>query len=381
MRNDDKRVPALRLEGFEGEWRDTVLGDLIRLRNGQDYKHLGPGPVPVYGTGGYMGSVDQALSWNDDAVGIGRKGTIDKPYKLHAPFWTVDTLFYAIPKEGVDVDFLLGVLRRVNWRAYNQASGLPSLSSAVINEIRVSVPHSEEQRAIGTSLRDLDLIIDATVSKSDSLISLKQTMLVKMFPQGTASVPEVRFEAFGGEWKARRLGDLSESFSGGTPAASHASFYGGAIPFIRSAEIGSETTALTLTSEGLRSSSARIVETGDVLYALYGATAGEVGLAKLRGAINQAILAIYPDNTLDREFLVYWFTQAKRRILDTYLQGGQGNLSGTLVKSFELEIPPLPEQQAIGTYFRSLDALIDAEQKKLETLRNLKSALLTQMFV
>ena len=72
-----------------------------------DYKHLGEGDIPVYGTGGYMLSVDKALSEDKDAIGIGRKGTIDKPYILRAPFWTVDTLFYCIPKHNYDLDFTI----------------------------------------------------------------------------------------------------------------------------------------------------------------------------------------------------------------------------------------------------------------------------------
>lgn len=74
---------------------------MIIVGNGMDYKDLNEGDIPVYGTGGYMISVDKALSYKKDAVGIGRKGTIDNPYVLKAPFWTVDTLFYCIPKRNV----------------------------------------------------------------------------------------------------------------------------------------------------------------------------------------------------------------------------------------------------------------------------------------
>ena len=82
------------------------LGDAINIGSGRDYKHLGEGNIPVYGTGGYLTSVDQALSSEKDAVGIGRKGTINSPYILKAPFWTVDTLFFCLPKPGVDLNFL-----------------------------------------------------------------------------------------------------------------------------------------------------------------------------------------------------------------------------------------------------------------------------------
>nr|WP_244048938.1 hypothetical protein [Lactiplantibacillus plantarum] len=63
------------------------------VHSGKDYKHLQNGAIPVYGTGGYMVSVNDKLS-DVDAIGIGRKGTIDKPQYLSAPFWTVDTLFF-----------------------------------------------------------------------------------------------------------------------------------------------------------------------------------------------------------------------------------------------------------------------------------------------
>ena len=73
-------------------WEQRKFSDIADVCSGKDYKHLKEGPIPVYGTGGFMTSVDEALSYDRDAVGIGRKGTIDKPYLLKAPFWTVDTL-------------------------------------------------------------------------------------------------------------------------------------------------------------------------------------------------------------------------------------------------------------------------------------------------
>ena len=85
-------VPQIRFAGFTDPWEQRKLGEVANVCSGRDYKHLAEGPIPVYGTGGYMTSVSKALSYDEDAIGIGRKGTIDKPYRLQAPFWTVDTL-------------------------------------------------------------------------------------------------------------------------------------------------------------------------------------------------------------------------------------------------------------------------------------------------
>lgn len=127
-----KKVPELRFPGFTDDWEERKFADFIDVKSGKDYKHLNSGPIPVYGTGGYMLSVDRALS-DIDAIGIGRKGTIDKPYLLKAPFWTVDTLFYAVPKQNIDLQFSLSIFKKINWKKFDESTGVPSLSKTVIN--------------------------------------------------------------------------------------------------------------------------------------------------------------------------------------------------------------------------------------------------------
>ena len=193
--------------------------------------------------------------------------------------------------------------------------------------------------------------------------------------------PKIRFKGFEGEWKRQSLGDISASFSGGTPAVSVSDYYGGNIPFIRSGEIHENRTQLYITQAGLNNSSAKIVEKGTILYALYGATSGDVGFSKLRGAINQAILAIEPTKKyIDRIFLVGFLQSYKHRIINELLQGGQGNLSGSLVKKILLAFPSLPEQRAIASYFTSLDAQIAASSSRLSSLKQIKAASLLNMF-
>ena len=195
-----------------------------------------------------------------------------------------------------------------------------------------------------------------------------------------AKVPEIRFAGFTDPWEQRKLGDVTDSFSGGTPDGSHASYYGGSIPFIRSAEINSDKTELFLTEKGLDNSSAKIVERGTVLYALYGATSGEVGIAAIKGAINQAILALSPHTGNDPLFLASWLRREKARIVDTYLQGGQGNLSGSIVKELSFALPQQKEQQVIGSFFSHLDNLITLHQRKYDKLVIFKKTMLEKMF-
>ena len=192
--------------------------------------------------------------------------------------------------------------------------------------------------------------------------------------------PKIRFKGFEGEWKTSTIGDFTTSFSGGTPTAGASEFYGGNIPFIRSGEIHESKTELFLTEAGLNNSSAKVVEKGTLLYALYGATSGEVGISKIKGAINQAILAIYPNKTVDKRFLANYLQSHKQKIVGELLQGGQGNLSGALVKSISVNYPNNREQQAISDYVDSLDSQISASTSRLASLKQMKAASLQAMF-
>ena len=106
-----------------------------------------------------MLSVNEALSYSEDAVGIGRKGTIDKPYILKAPFWTVDTLFYAVPRYNYDLSFVFDIFQNIDWKMKDESTGVPSLSKTAINEIDILVPKEAEQRKIGVFLAQFDNLI------------------------------------------------------------------------------------------------------------------------------------------------------------------------------------------------------------------------------
>ena len=178
---DGESVPEIRFAGFTDPWEQRKFSEIVDVCSGRDYKHLDEGPIPVYGTGGYMTSVSEALSHNRDAIGIGRKGTIDKPYLLKAPFWTVDTLFYAIPKSDINLEFALCSFLNVDWKSKDESTGLPSLSKESINETVLSVPNVVEQNHLGNFFADLDRLITLHQRKLELLQDIKKSLLDKMF--------------------------------------------------------------------------------------------------------------------------------------------------------------------------------------------------------
>ena len=162
-------------------WEQRKLGELVDVCSGRDYKHLSEGTIPVYGTGGYMLSVNDALSYDRDAIGIGRKGTIDRPYILKAPFWTVDTLFYAIPREKVDLNFAFDIFQNIDWKKKDESTGVPSLSKTAINDIDVLAPKHGEQQTIGQFFAAIDHLITLHQRELEKLKNLKKACLEKMF--------------------------------------------------------------------------------------------------------------------------------------------------------------------------------------------------------
>ncbi|MFI3211323.1 MAG: restriction endonuclease subunit S [Peptostreptococcaceae bacterium] len=252
------------------------------------------------------------------------------------------------------------------------------INSNIFLDMSIFVPSLEEQKKIGDFFTLIDEKIDLQTKKIESLEKYKKGLMQKIFKR------ELRFKDELGndypEWETKKLGDICTFFSGGTPSTKNSSYYNGSIPFIRSGEISSYTTELLLTEEGLNNSSAKLVEKGDLLYALYGATSGEVSISKINGAINQAILCI-KSNKINIYFLENILSYNKDNIITKLIQGGQGNLSANLIKSLSYEIPSLEEQQKISNFLTSIDKKIELEKEKLNNLKLQKSGFLQKMFI
>ena len=303
----------------------------------------------------------------------------------------LSTLYIIFKPKNIDSNFLEKYYDTSCW--YHEVSkhaaegarnhGLLNIAASDFLRTELTVPKSvEEQRKVGNFLKQLDDTITLHQRKLEQLKELKKAYLQVMFPAKDERVSKVRFAAFEGEWAHRKLGEITESFSGGTPTAGKSEYYGGDIPFIRSGEISSDSTELFITENGLNSSSAKMVKVGDILYALYGATSGEVGISKITGAINQAILAIRPSKNDNSYLIIQWLRKQKNTIISTYLQGGQGNLSSSIVKNLIIMLPQnKEEQEKVGIFFKRLDDIITLHQNKLEQLKDLKTSYLQNMFI
>ena len=250
-----------------------------------------------------------------------------------------------------------------------------SISKGNIAKTKICAPKSMlEQQKISYLLNVLDRRTAAQRKVIEVLKKYKRGVMKSIFRDKTILFSKTT------KWKSVCLGDECTFFSGGTPKSTDSSFYGGTIPFIRSGEIHNENTALFLTDDGLKYSSAKMVSKGDLIFALYGATSGEVDISKIDGAINQAILCIRPTQ-INRTFLKYLLEDRKDDILNTYLQGGQGNLSAEIIKNLVFDVPDDQSQLKAVDFLSLIDERINSSLKCIEALTELYSGFMQQLFI
>ena len=178
------------------------------------------------------------------------------------------------------------------------------------------------------------------------------------------------------------MGDVAEFFSGGTPSTSVQEYYNGNIYWITSGDLNKIRITYVegrITEKGLNNSSSKLIKENTLLIALYGATAGVTAISKIDAAINQAVLAIIPNNNYSNIFLFYMLTFLKEWIIFTYTQGGQPNLSGNIIKSIESAFPSFKEQTRIATILSDMDTEIENLEHKLNKYKQIKQGMMQQL--
>lgn len=391
MADKQKNVPYRRFKEFENAdaWEQRKLENVVDVNSGKDYKHLKKGHISVYGTGGYMLSVNEALSYNQDAIGIGRKGTIDKPYVLQAPFWTVDTLFYSIPKDEQDLNFLFAIFQSIQWKKYDESTGVPSLSKSTINNVNVMIPKIEEQKKIGSLLKRLDNLIALHQRKYDKLKKLKSAYLTEMFPAEGERKPKRRFSGFTDDWEERKLGEVGKAKSGiGFPDAQQGGKQG--TPFYKVSDMNNPGNEVVMMNANNYASDSQLKENkwnpinpqnSGVVFAKVGAAIflDRKRIVDTSFLIDNNMMSYLFDSSWNRYFGKTLFEKLR---LSRFAQvGALPSFNGSDVEDIKVMIPEESEQKVIGDMFEKLDDTIALHQQQLEKLQNLKQAYLNEMFV
>lgn len=352
-----------------------TLKEILTIKNGSDYKHLGAGNVPVYGSGGIMTYVD-CYVYDKPSVLIPRKGSVDKLYFVEEPFWNVDTIFYtdidisqAMPK------YVYYCLQMEHLEQYNAAGGVPSLTQAVLNKVKIPVPPLPVQREI---VRILDKFTELTAELTAEL--------TKELAARKKQYGYYRKHLLNNVGEKMSLKSISKkSCSGGTPLKSNNNYYtNGTIPWLRTQEVVFNDIYKTdcfITELAVKETSAKWIPANCVIVAISGASAGRCAVNKIPLTTNQHCLNIEINSEIALYKYVFHCICSQYEELIAKKEGARGDLNAARILSLEIPVPPIEEQKRIVAVLdrfgaicnditSKLSAEIEARQKQYEYYRD-----------
>lgn len=278
--------------------------------------------------------------------------------------------------EDYDPDFVYYLLHTQHFESVVlglcTGTSYPAIAPNSLKRIEVAVPSTlPAQRRIAAILSSADKVIASTQKVIAKYKQMKQGMMEDLLKPKEG-------------WKKVKLGEvIVDSYAGGTPNRGRGDYFGGDIPWVSSGEVNNpeiNSTFENITIEGLNNSSAKWIPENSILVALYGATAGQVSMLRIRATSNQAVLAIIPnDEVADTMFLYYQIVYNKENLLFLAQGSGQPNLSKNLVDKLEISIPDLTEQQRIASILSGIDAKIAAEETVLGKYGKIKKGMMERM--
>jgi type I restriction enzyme S subunit len=261
----------------------------------------------------------------------------------------------------------------------------------ILKEYKLKASSVDEQKKIGAFFNTFENLITLHQRKLDKLVSVKKSMLEKMFPKNGSNVPEIRFGGFADPWEQRKLGDvIKEFYNGKTPYRQNGLFWDGNINWLASGDLNRglvTKTAEQITEEGMHVNGLHLLPPGTMVIAIMGleaaGTRGNCGILGIYTTINQACLAFFPDmKYLDTQYCYQWYKSIGDYIGTQYTQGTkQQNFNVDILRKIPINLPCLNEQKNIATILTRLDQLITLHQRKLEKLKNIKKSMLGKMFV
>lgn len=333
-----------------------------------------------------MLSVDEALSYKN-AIGIGRKGTIDKPQLLIAPFWTVDTLFFLTPENDTDLYFLFSFFQKVNWKKYDESTGLPSLSKKTISTIKIKTPSKNEQIKIGTLIQKVNNLISLQQRKLELLKLFKIGMLQNILAD-TKAASKLKFKGSNQEWRPRRLNSITNIITKGTTP--HFKQASNGVNFIKIEDISKDNGKIYPRSfitekENNGYLKRSQLKAGDLLFSIAG-TLGRVGKVTddiLPANTNQAlaIIRLKPSQNIDFCKIMLESDSVKRYIHANPTMGAQPNLSLKQISDLTLFFPDIKEQTLISQLIKKIDNLLALQYQNISKFKQLKQFLLQNIFI
>ena len=396
----------LRFECSLEEYKKYKLGELVEnvvagatpktsvddYWNGGDIPWLSSGEVHkkfIYFTDkfitseGYNNSSTKIVPTNSVLIALAGQGKTRGTVAINKiELCTNQSIASIIPNEMLNYKYLFYYLesKYEYLRALSSSDGgRGGLNLKLIRSIPIQVPSIKEQENISNFINEIDKKILLLEQKHKLYDDFKKYLMQQIFTQ------KLRFD-FSDEWKIVKLESLiKKGKAGGTPSSTNSDYYNGDIPFLSIKDMTDQgkyivKTEKTITEEGLNNSSAWIIPKNSLLYSIY-ASIGLVAINRSDISTSQAIYGIILKDGVSLEYMYYYLTYFKKNIHKYIETGTQGNLNAKLLKSFEILLPSLGEQEMIVNVLSIVDEKIENSKKEIEKINEFKKGLLQQMFV
>ncbi|WEV61250.1 restriction endonuclease subunit S [Streptococcaceae bacterium ESL0729] len=390
--DDKKQAPGLRFRGFEGEWEEKKLGDIVKristgrssFRNGIEKSE--ENRYPVLGSTSII-SYDRNYDYSGKFILIARVGAnTGSLYRYSGNVKISDNTIYM---ESDNLDFRYYGLQKSKLKQKSFGSGQPLIKASELKSLNISNPSNFEQEKIGAFFAQLDKLIALHVKKLANLKEMKKGYLQQMFPAPGQKIPQLRFQGFEGEWEEKRLGDLV-CFSKGKGYTKKDLKISGT-PIILYGRLYTDYTT-TIFSNKLETyvelkKGSIISEGREVVIPSSGESSEDIARAsevRDKGIILGGDLNILkPNNLLDSTFLALNLSNgSSQKELTKKAQGKTVvHLHNSDLSTLNISFPSYIEQEKIGTFFADFDKNINLTEKKLEQLKTLKKGFLQQMFI
>ncbi len=332
---------------------------------------------------------------------ICRIGTLGKAIKISLEFEF--SIFVSLgllkPKVKIISDYLVYFLNSCfieEWINDNKVGGgthTAKLNLNILEKCPIALPPLKEQERIVGILDENFAKIDENIKILEqdllNLDELMQSALQKAFNPLKDNAKENYKLPQGWEWKS--LGEIANTSSGGTPSRNKKEYWeNGNIKWLKSGELNDgyiDFIEENITEEAIKNSSAKIFQKGTLLIAMYGATAGKLGILNLDSTTNQAICAfLHKDKNIKflEKFLFYFLFFLRDKIIKDSFGGAQPNINQTYIKNLQIPLPPIKEQEQIASHLDELSShvknLKQNYQAQIKNLQELKNSLLDKAF-
>lgn len=278
--------------------------------------------------------------------------------------------------EIVDLHYLNYLLFNKRNKLVEQGAGgaQPNISQTILKNTDIPLPPIAEQHRIVAKIEELYSSLDngiVNLKTAKAQLKVYRQAVLKWAFEGKLTNKNVKDGELPKGWEWKKLGDLCQTTSGGTPSRKNINYYKGNIPWVKSGELNKGIIVKTeeyISEDAVKNSSAKIFPKGTLLIALYGATIGKLAFLGVDAATNQAICGIFKSPKIDDKYLFSYLAYKKYFLMGQALGGAQPNISQGILRELEITIPPtISEQEKIVQEIESRLSICDKIEESIST--------------